>query len=147
MTKIHQQTIEQGCRTGFAAVEAFGEKIEKYDYTRLLDERDSSGERIIHHAMDTERMTVRAFWETGDPVGFTLSKPDPMAVKKAFSTIYSSYLPGKTENFRHLLPSSAQKTRVTIYDDSYRSVDPNAFGELTDKIHEVMISPMFQGLK
>lgn len=147
MTKIHQQAMEQGCKTGFAASEVFGEKIEKYDYIRLPEEHDHNEERILHHSMDTERMTVRAFWETGDPVGFTLSKPDSAAVKKAFSTVYGSYLPGQKENFRHLLPGSVQKTRVSIFDDNYRSVDPNAFSELTDKIHEVMISPMFQRLK
>ncbi|UCH97203.1 MAG: hypothetical protein JSV88_10230 [Candidatus Aminicenantes bacterium] len=141
MINTLQTLLEQGTEIGFSAVETFGETIEKHEYECFPDEPPSL------HSVDTQRVTVRAFWETGDPVGFSLSKPEPDSIKSAFSNIYTTHLPGEKENYRHGLPAEVKKTTLHIFDESIDSVDVHAFNEFIDGINEIMIASLFQGLK
>jgi len=141
MIKTLQTVLDQGKKTGFSIVEAFAEAIEKHEYECFPDEPPSL------HAIDTRRVTARAFWDSGDPVGFTLSKPNPDSIKSAFSTIYTSSLPDEKENYGHLLPGEVKKTTANIFDESIHTIDIHAFNEFIDGINEIMISSPFQGLK
>jgi predicted Zn-dependent protease len=141
MIKTLQTVLDQGEKPGFSIVEAFAETIEKQEYQCFPDEPPSL------HAIDSQRVTVRAFWDSGDPVGFSLSKPNLDSIKSAFSTIYTSSLPDEKENYGHLLPGEAKKTTVNIFDESFHAVDIHTFNEFIDGINEIMISPPFQGLK
>jgi PmbA protein len=141
MIKTLQTVLDQGEKTGFSTVEAFAETIEKHEYECFPDEPPSL------HAIDTQQVTVRAFWDSGNPVGFSLSKPNFDSIKSAFSTIYTSSLPDEKENYGSLLPGEAKKSSVIIFDESINSVDVHTFNEFIDGINEIMISPPFQGLK
>jgi len=141
MNKILQILLEQGANSGFAAVEGFAQKTEKHEYEFCPTESPSM------HTIDTQRAIVRAFWETGDPVGFSLSKPDIHVVKSSFSRIYTSHLPDDKKNFSHLLPGEVRQKNMNIYDNSFHSVNLQTFNEILEHIHEIMVSFPFQGLK
>lgn len=141
MTTTMRMLLDEGKKTGFATVEAFGEVMEKLEYQCFPDDIPTL------HSVDTRRVTARAFWETGDPVGFTLSQPDQAAIKSAFSTVYSTHLPGQEKNQRFELPGTIKKASPAIYDQSFARVDVKTFNELMDRIDEVLISPTFKGLK
>ena len=141
MTETLQDLLSDGKHAGFSSVEAFGEVTKKQEY------RHFRGEPASLHSMDTHRVTARAFWETGNPVGFSLSKPDRDSVKSAFLKIYSSHLPDNKENYRHRLPASVHKVKLRIFDESVESVDIHTFKEFVDHIDEIMISSAFRELK
>ncbi len=141
MIKTLETLLDQGKKTGFSTVEAFAETIEKHEYECFPDEPPSL------HAIDTRRVTVRAFWDSGDPVGFSLSKPNLDSIPSAFSTIYTTHLPDEKENYGQLLPGEAKKSTAPIFDESIQSVDIHTFNEFIDGINEIMIASPFQGLK
>lgn len=141
MTTTMQTLLGEGEKTGFATVEAFGEAMDKWEYHCFPDDVP------VVHSVETRRATVRAFWETGDPVGFTLSHPDQAAIKSAFSTVYSTHLPGQEKNPRLELPGAIKKRAPAIYDQSIDKVDLKAFNRLMERIDEVLLSPAFKGLK
>jgi PmbA protein len=141
MNKTVQALLEQGTQTGFKAVEAFGEVLEKQEYECFPEEPPGL------HTVETERVTVRAFWDSGDPVGFSLSKPNPESIKSAFFKIYASQLPDEKENFADQLPAAAKKAKIAIFDESVDKVDIHTFNEFIDRISEIMVSFPFQGLK
>jgi predicted Zn-dependent protease len=136
-----QYLLSEGTKTGFSTVEAFGEKIAKQEYECFPDEPASL------HTVETQRVTVRAFREIGNPVGFTLSKPGSNSIKSAFLNIYGTHLPDQKENYHHQLPSTVKEISPTIFDNSSDTIDIHAFNELIDRINEIIISPPFQGLK
>lgn len=141
MIETIQNILEQGEKSGFSFIEAFGEKIEKQEYEYFEDHK------IQDHSAATDRVTTRAFWEMGDPVGFSLSKPGPDEIKTAFSTIYSINLPTQAKNYAHLLPAAVERVDVKIYDDTIETIDARSFDELLDQINEILISPSFRGLE
>ncbi len=141
MAELHQDILEDGIKAGFSTVEAFGETATGQEYECF------PGESSSLHSTETRRINVRAFWETGDPVGFSLSNPDAQAIKSAFNIVYSTNLPGEKPNFRDKLPKEVKQVSPSIYDDSFQSIDIHSFNELIDKINEIIISPAFQGLK
>jgi PmbA protein len=141
MIKILQTLLDQGEKTGFSTVEAFAETMEKHEYECFPDEPPSL------HVIDTQQVTVRAFWDSGDPVGFSLSKPNPDSIKSAFTTIYTTSLLDEKENYNHLLPGEVKKSSLNIFDESIHTVDVHTFNEFIDGINEIMISSPFQGLK
>ena len=141
MIKTLHSLLEQGTQTGFTAVEAYGETLEKHEYECFPEEPPGL------HTIETQRVTVRAFWDSGDPMGFSLSKPNPNSIKSAFFKIYTSQLPDEKENFASRLPAAAIKTKIAIFDESVDAVDLHAFNEFIDRINEIMISSPFQGLK
>lgn len=136
-----QHLLAEGANTGFSTVEVFAEKTGKQEYECFPDEPPSL------HSTQTQKVTVRAFRDTGDPVGFTLSKPDLPAIKSAFLNIYGTHLPDQKENYRQKLPSKVKEISPAVFDESFDAVDIHAFNELIDRINEIIISPPFQGLK
>jgi predicted Zn-dependent protease len=141
MTEAMQHILEQGKKTGFSTVEAFGEKVEREEYDQFTDHKTQ------HHTAAVHRVTARAFWDLGDPVGFGLSKPGLNEIKTAFSTVYSIDLPARARNYASLLPSSAERVDVKIYDDTFESIDAQRVDELMDQINEALISPTFKDLE
>ena len=95
--------LKIGEKTGFSTIEAYREKIEKQTFDNLVDQR------IANHEVQTDRVSVRAFWEAGDPAGFHLSKPGSKSIKDAFANIYAINFPEKKKNYSHLLPASARR--------------------------------------
>jgi len=140
MIEIIQNILEQGIKSGFSTVEAYGEKTKKQEYEYFTDYK------IQNHSSATHRVTTRAFWEMGDPVGFSLSKPGLNEIKTAFSTVYSINLPIQAKNYAHLLPAAVGRVNVNIYDDTVETIDAHRFNELLDQIHEILISPSFKDL-
>ncbi len=136
-----QHLLTEGTQTGFSTVEAFAEKTGKQEYECFPDEPPSL------HATQIQKVTVRAFRDTGDPVGFTLSKPGLPAIKSAFLNIYGTHLPDQKDNYRQQLPSNVKEISPSIFDQSFDAADIHAFNELIDHINEIIISPPFQGLK
>jgi len=143
MTKSIVSILEVGENTGFSAVEVFREKTERKEYQFFPGEPTFPG----HHAVDTDKVTVRAFWDSGDPVGFILSRPSVQAVKSAFSHIYSTQMPNVRPNFHHLLPAVVTKGGGSIFDDGFSGVGLQNFNEMIDRIQEYMVSPLFPGLR
>lgn len=135
--------LEEGTRTGFAAVEAFGEKVEIEAYEYFTDQKTQ------RHTASTQRVTARAFWDVGDPVGFSLSRPGPDEIKKMFSAVYSINLPARTKNYSHMLPSAVGRVDVNIYDETIERehLDTRRIDELTDQVNEILISPTFKDLE
>lgn len=134
-----ETVIKIGEETGFSIIEAFREKIKKQEFDNLINQR------VANHTIHTDRVSVRAFWETGDPVGFHLSKPDSSSIKAAFSNIYAINLPEKKENYSHLLPSSARKVKLDIFDGSIDEINNETFADLLDRINESVVQ--FSGLR
>ena len=132
-----EKILSKGRSIGFSTVEAFRIKKEKHEYEKFLDYSSS-------HSLKSDSVSVRAFWEFGEPVGFNLSKPDIRSIKKGFSNICSLNIPGRKKNYAHLLPSKAQKVRMNIFDDSIKIFDIKKFNELVEKITEILVS--FPGL-
>ena len=133
-----KSVLKEGKKAGFSTVEAFQEKVEKREYENFIDYHAS-------HSTRSNRMTIRAFWDSGDPVGFNLSDPDLESIRTAFSNIYTTNFPDRRKNYSHLLPDSAQKVKIDIFDDSIDSINDRSFFELIDRICEIIIS--FPGLK
>ena len=131
--------LKIGKKTGFSTIEAFREKIEKQEFDNPFNHR------VANHEIRTDRVSVRAFWEAGDPAGFQLSKPDSKSIKAAFSNIYAINLPEEKKNYSHLLPASAKKVRIDIFDSSIDSIDSNTFNDLLDRVNESVIR--FSGLR
>ena len=139
---IHD-VLEQGQKAGFSTVEAFGEKVASEEYEYLTNHK------IQHHTIVTNKITARAFWETGDPIGFGLSKPGANDIKNAFAAVYSCNLPSplRSKNYAPLLPSSLDRVEVKIYDDSFDAFDASRVDELVDQVNETLISPSFKNLE
>lgn len=133
--------LEEGKKCGFTVVEAFGVKTEQQGYEYF------PGHKNQVHGVSRHRVTARAFWEVGEPVGFSLSKPGPEEIKNAFSTVYAVNLPAQTENYAGMLPTSARPVQVSIYDETVDTTDAHRFEELVDQIHEIAISPPFKDLE
>jgi len=130
--------LKAGEEAGFSAIEVFRENIEKHEFTNLMDQG------AAEHIVTTDRVSVRAFWETGDPAGFHLSRPDLKSIKTAFANIYAVNLPEKKKNYSHLLPSSAKKVKIDIFDNAIHSGDREFFADLSDRINESVVQ--FSGL-
>jgi predicted Zn-dependent protease len=130
--------LKVGEETGFSTIDVFRENIDKREFDNLAN--NSS----VNHAVKTDRVSVRAFWEAGDPVGFHLSRPDAKTIKTAFSNICAINLPEKKENYACLLPASAEKKKIDIFDNSIHSIDEKTFADLQDRIDESVVQ--FSGL-
>jgi predicted Zn-dependent protease len=137
----HTMILEEGVNTGFSAVESFEEKTERQEYECL------PAEEPVLHRQDLQRISVRAFWESGDPVGFTLSNPAPAAVKAAFSSVHSALLPDQVENFSGQLPAAVKKVNPVIFDESVDSVNIAALNRLIDQVFDVMESEAFRDME
>lgn len=141
MQKTLRNALNEGLSTGFSTVDAYGERTERQEYLWRPHEEPA------FLTVDTQRVTVRAFWETGAPVHFSLSKPDPATVKSMFQTLYTSHVPepGK-ENYRKLLPKEVKPVTLSIYDDKANEINIEAFNRLLEQVDEVMSMPPFPEL-
>jgi predicted Zn-dependent protease len=142
MQKTLRQSLEQGLDSGFSTIEAFGEKVERQEYQWFPREEPA------FLTMDTQHVTVRAFWDTGDPVNFSLSKPDSQGIKEAFSRIYATHLPDQQkENYQRHLPTQVKNVKMAIYDHDAGSVNVDEFNRLLEQVDEAMSMPPFPLLK
>lgn len=141
MAATINDVLEQGKKTGFTTVEAFGEKVAREEYEHLTNHK------IQHHTTAINKITARAFWDTGDPVGFGLSKPGATEIKNAFGAVYSINLPSRAKNYAPLLPASLNRVEVKIYDDAIDAIDTSRVDELVDQVNETLISPSFKNLE
>lgn len=142
MQKTLRSALDEGRACGFATVEAFGEKAERQEYQWRPHEEPA------FLTQDTQNLCVRAFWETGAPVHFSLSKPGSAVLQSVFQSLYTSHVPdsGK-ENYRHLLPKEVKTVKLAIYDDSASGVNIDAFNRLLEQVDEVMSMPPFPELR
>ena len=135
-----KKILEEGKKAGFSATEVFRKKIEKTIY------KDENELRTIQ-TINTDRLIVRAFRESGEPVGFTISMPDIKKVRDAFHTMYSAYIPDNKATFAGLLPGKIENVRTNIFDiESFESIDKRSFKQLKDKLFEAQAA-LFPGLK
>lgn len=129
--------VTEGLKAGFSAVDVFEEKVNQQEFENFVD-------YTATHCLKINRIKVRSFWDTGDPMGFSLCNPDSARIKSAFSDVYNSGLPQEKNNFRHLLPRSAQKIKINIFDDKADGIGQDEFTDLVDRIYEMVVS--FPGL-
>ncbi|MCP4218428.1 MAG: hypothetical protein GY765_27580, partial [bacterium] len=149
MNKTIQHILEEGKNSGFSVVEAFAEKTERQEYECFAGDIPRPAGTAVHRTCHTEigRIATRAFWETGDPVGFSLSKPGLKEIKNAFSNIYSIRLPSPEKNYAPALPASTDKVNVAIYDNAFNGVGLRQFQELTEQMEEHLVSAPFKELR
>jgi len=129
--------LNEGKKTGFSSIEVFREKIEKKEYEKFVD-------YSAQHSVKTDFITVRAFWEYGDPVGFSLSSSDGFSIKSAFHNLYSINVSPRRKNFARFLPSTVDKVNINIFDNSIEFMNNQGFEELAEKINELPV--LFPGL-
>lgn len=135
---------DAGANAGFGATEVFGERVtlEQYDYF--------PGFKTRIHGASTHRVTARAFWDVGEPVGFRLSSPGEKDIKAAMAAIYSGGAPSPGENFGRRLPTAYKKLEqadLAIYDHNFQKIDIQRFQELVDQVHEILLTSMFKNLR
>ncbi len=129
--------LKQGKKSGFSEVEAYREKVEKNEYEQFFDYH-------ADHSVKKDRLMVRAFWEYGDPVGFSLSNPGMESIRSAFLDICSLSVPDRKHNYSHLLPDSVDRIQLAIFDDSINLEDNQRFSDLVETINEILVT--FPGL-
>ena len=133
-----ETVLKTGREAGFSTVEAFIEKI-------MSQECEGIDQPLALHEVQGNRVRVRAFRDTGDPLGFSLSNPDSRLVKRCFAALaHGSGLDGK-KNFAQLLPKSVAKSKLDIYDPGIEIWDECQAGELRERIRESLMT--FPGVK
>lgn len=130
--------LETCIREGFFAADVFQERLEKREFLTKY------GKNGVHQ-LSANRMAVRAFWEKGDPIGFSLSIPSQKEVKKALADCKSSIVPGSGKNIALSLPRQPREKKIRLYDPAFFQIDESYFSELADRIAEASIA--FPGLK
>jgi predicted Zn-dependent protease len=133
-----ETVLKTGREAGFSTVEAFGEKIWHW-------ESEGCDPPLSGHEVQSDRLLARAFRESGDPLGFSLSSPDARAIKQCFASLAAASGPDNKKNFAHLLPRTHAKTRLDIYDPAIEDWDEARVGELLEKVRESLVT--FPGLK
>lgn len=129
--------LNRGKMSGFSEVEVYREKTEKKEYEQFADYR-------ADHSVQSDRLMVRAFWEYGDPVGFSLSNPRMESIKNAFLDVCSLNVPDRKKNCSHLLPGSVKRLSLDIFDHSMNLEDNQQFLHLVETINEILVA--FPGL-
>lgn len=129
--------LNQGSKSGFSNVEVYREKMEKNEYEQFVDYR-------ADHTVQSDRLMVRAFWEYGDPVCFSLSNPRMESMKNAFLDISSLSVPDRKRNYSHLLPGTVKRLSLDIFDHSIDLEDNQQFLYLVETINEILVA--FPGL-
>ncbi len=124
-----QSILSQGEKHGFSTVEMFREKKEWQEYERYNG-------HIFFHEVWNNHLTVRAFRESGDPVGFYLSNPTDAAMKRAFSQVGAVNIPDQKPNFADYLPVSVQKVGTNIFDPTVESFGRKDFEALLERLDE-----------
>lgn len=129
--------LDEGRKSGFSTIEVFREKIERKEYEKFVD-------YSAQHSVKTDYVTVRAFWEYGDPVGFSLSTSNSFSIKSAFHNLYSVNVSQQRKNYARFLPGAVEKVKIDIFDNSIEFMNNQGFEELAEKINELPI--LFPGL-
>ncbi|MCU0236658.1 MAG: metallopeptidase TldD-related protein [Acidobacteria bacterium] len=127
-----------GREAGFSTVEAFAEKVRR-------QESDGADRVLSRHEVESDRVRVRAFRDTGDPLGLSLSAPDSRQVKAGLAGLASSPVLDRRKNFAHLLPHGAQKVKVSIYDPGIELWDEAQAADLRERLRECLVT--FPGLQ
>lgn len=133
-----ETVLKTGREAGFSTVEAFGEKI-------LRQEQEGVDQPLSLHEVQGDRVRVRAFRDSGDPLGFSLSNPDARLVKRCFAELAHSSGLDRKKNFAQLLPKSVPKNKPDIYDPGIEDREGNLADELRERIMESLVT--FPGLK
>ena len=133
-----ESVLKTGTEAGFATVEAFVEKAVRQEVS------GSEGPLALHEARG-HRLAVRAFRETGDPLGFGLSAPDARQVKRAFAEIAAASAVDRRKNFAQLLPRGASRCRLDIFDPGIEAWDEGQAADLRERLRECLVS--FPGLR
>jgi predicted Zn-dependent protease len=138
VAKVLETVLRTGKEAGFTTVEAFGEKIWRW-------ESEGIDLPLSGHEVQSNRLLARAFRDSGDPLGFSLSNPDTRSIKQYFSSLASASGPDGKKNFAHLLPRNVAKIKVDIYDPGIEGWNEAQIAELLEKIRESLVA--FPGLK
>ena len=118
-----ETALSEGKRVGFATVEAFREKTVRREYEQFVAYRAG-------HSVDTDHLSVRAFWDHGDPVGFQLSGPDSPSIRRGFHNLCSINMPDRKKNFASLLPADTRAAKVAVFDESIDEAGDPRFADL-----------------
>ena len=130
--------LKTGREAGFSTVEAYAEKSVRQEI------RGADGPLSIHEARG-DHLAARAFRETGDPLGFSLSVPDARQVKRCFAELAGGSLVDRKKNFAQWLPHAAARSRLDIFDPGIEAWDEAQASDLREKIRECLVT--FPGLK
>ena len=133
-----ETVLKTGCDAGFSTVEAFAEKV-------LRQENSGAAQELSLHELNSDRVLARAFRETGEPLGFSLSAPDARQVRQSFAELAAGSVVDRKRNFAHLLPRSVQKVKLDIFDPGVEPWDGRQAVDLRERIRECLLS--FPGLK
>ena len=133
-----EAVLKTGREAGFSTVEAFAEKI-------LSQERAGVDQPLSLHEVQGDRLRVRAFRDSGDPLGFSLSSPDARQVKRGFAALAHGSGPDGKKNFAQLLPKSVPKNKPDIYDPGIEAWEEDPAETLRERIMESLVT--FPGLK
>lgn len=133
-----ETVLRTGREAGFSTVEAYAEKV-------LRQEMSGTDGPLSIHEAQSDRLAARAFRETGDPLGFSLSVPDARQVKRCFSELASGSAVDRKENFARCLPREAVRSRLNIYDPGIEAWDEAQASDLRERLRESLVT--FPGLK
>jgi predicted Zn-dependent protease len=133
-----ETVLKSGKEAGFSTVEAFAEKIWRW-------EADGGDSPLSGHDVQSNRLLARAFRDSGDPLGFSLSNPDARSIRANFSSLSSASGPDRKKNYAQLLPRTHAKIKPDIYDPLIENWSETQVAELLEKIRESLVT--FPGLK
>jgi predicted Zn-dependent protease len=130
--------LKAGREAGFAAIEAFAEKVQRQEFDGVVA-------TPARHEVHVDRLRLRAFRETGDPLGACLSAPDLHQLRLCCSELAAGAALDRKKNFAHLLPKAAAKVRVNIYDAGIEPWEESQAMDLRERVREALLT--FPGLK
>ncbi len=133
-----ETVLKTGREAGFSTVEAYAEKVAAQEIA------GADGPLSIHE-VHGDRLAVRAFRDTGDPLGFSLSAPDARQVKLCFAGLACGSAVDRRRNFAQLLPRAAARSRLDIFDPGIEAWDGAQASDLREKLRESLVT--FPGLK
>ncbi len=133
-----ETVLKAGGEAGFATVEAFAEKV-------VRQETEGGDGPLSLHEVRGDRLAVRAFRDSGDPLGFSLSAPDARQVRRGFADLAAGGALDRRKGWGHLLPRSAARSRLNIYDPGIEAWDDSRAADLRERLRECLVS--FPGLK
>jgi len=135
---VLETILKLGREAGFSTVEAFEEKVRR-------QESDGADTPLSLHDVESDRVLVRVFRDTGDPLGLNLSAPDSRQVKSGLAGLAAGSVLDRKKNFAQLLPPGAQKVKLNIYDPGIELWDEAQAADLREKLRECLLT--FPGLK
>lgn len=133
-----ETVLKSGKEAGFSTVEAFAEKTWRW-------ESEGSGQLLAVHEVQGNRLLARAFRDSGDPHGFSLSDANARLIKHYFSCLAAASGPDRKKNFAQLLPRNFARIKLDIYDPGIEDWHDVRVAEPLEKIRESLVP--FPGLK